>query len=58
MYSTILMVHSWMRWVAIVAGIGAVFAALRARTDDRGADLWGLVFMTTLDIQLLLGLLL
>lgn len=58
MYGTVLMVHSWMRWVAIIAGIGATLGALRSRGDDRGADLWALVFMTTLDVQLLLGLLL
>lgn len=59
MYPFVLMLHSWIRWVAIVAGVGAVLGALRARgDDDRPAEWWGLLFMTTLDVQLLLGLLL
>src|SRR5438132_116962 len=57
MYSAVLILHSWLRWVALVAGFGATLAVLR-RGDERArhADLWGLVFMTALDIQMLLGL--
>ena len=60
MYSTVLTIHSWIRWIAIVAGVGATLAALRnrARTDDSVADRWGFVLIMALDIQLLLGLLL
>lgn len=59
MYGLVLMLHSWIRWVAIVAGIGAVLAALRSRSgEERRAEWWGLLFMTTLDLQMLLGLLL
>lgn len=60
MYTTVLAIHSWVRWIAITAGVGATFAALRnkAQTDDSVADRWGLVMMMTLDIQMLLGLLL
>ena len=60
MYTTVLTIHSWVRWVAIIAGVGATFAALRngARTDDSVADRWGFVLIMALDLQLLLGLLL
>src|SRR5436309_2852629 len=51
MYTTILTVHSWLRWVALLAGIAATIGALRGRGDRPG-----LIFMITLDIQLLLGL--
>jgi hypothetical protein len=57
MYSTVLVIHSWLRWVALVAGVGAVAMALREATLPR-AEKWGLVLMMTLDLQLLLGALL
>jgi hypothetical protein len=56
MYTTVLVVHNWIRWVALVAAIGATFAALRRQTAT--AERWGLIAMMTLDIQMLLGLLL
>jgi hypothetical protein len=60
MYSAVLVLHSWIRWVALVAGVGATLAALRGKTDGERslADRWGLVMMMTLDLQLLLGLVL
>ncbi len=60
MYTTVLTIHSWVRWIAVIAGVGATFAALRnkAQTDDSVADRWGLVMMMTLDVQMLLGLIL
>ena len=56
MYSTVLLVHSWVRWIALVAGFGATFAAYR----DEGAtsERWGLFLTLALDIQMLLGLML
>jgi hypothetical protein len=66
MYSSVLMLHSWVRWVALVLGVVTTMAAL----VDRGAkapgspgaksaaDRLGLFFMIVLDIQVLLGLLL
>src|SRR5471030_2098002 len=60
MYTTILMMHSWLRWVALLAGVAATIAALRDDTAPPAAsraDKWGLILMITLDIQLLLGLL-
>ena len=59
MYLFVLVVHSWLRWVALVAGVGATAAAfagpLYTERADR-ADLWGLVLMMALDVQMLLGL--
>jgi len=51
MYTTILTLHSWLRWVALLAGVAATFAALRGKADRPG-----LIFMIVLDIQMLLGL--
>ena len=61
MYSFVLGLHSWIRWVALVAGVGATMTALvdRTGTDRPGrADMWGFALMMALDVQLLLGLLL
>jgi hypothetical protein len=61
MYSLVLLLHSWLRWAALVAGVGAIAttAADRSSTMRTGrSDLWGLVLMIVLDIQMLLGLLL
>jgi len=60
MYTTVLTIHSWLRWIAIIAGVGATLAALRntSRTDDAVADRWGLFMMMAVDIQMLVGLIL
>jgi hypothetical protein len=60
MYTTVLMLHSWIRWIALVAVIGATLAVLRGKVEGTQslADRWGLFAMMALDIQLLLGLLL
>ena len=60
MYTTVLTIHSWIRWIALVAAVGTTLAALRGRTEgsDSLADRWGMVTMMTLDLQLLLGVLL
>ena len=59
MYSTIVLLHSWLRWLALVAGVGATFAALsKGDGTARSAERWGLIFMIALDVQLLGGLLL
>ena len=59
MYTTILLIHSWLRWVALIAGVAATIAALRGTTSSTGptrADRWGLILMMVLDTQMLLGL--
>ena len=54
MYSIVLLLHSWIRWVALVGAVGTVLAALMNR--ERTAEGWSLVSMIGLDLQLLLGL--
>jgi hypothetical protein len=49
MYATVLLIHSWVRWLALAAGIGTT------ATRKEG---WALTTMIALDVQLLLGLLL
>ena len=60
MYTTVLLLHSWIRWIALVATIGVTLAALRGKVEGEKsvADRWGLVAMMALDLQLLLGLVL
>lgn len=60
MYATILNVHSWLRWVVLIAGLWAILRAARpgphpwTPSDDRSARL----FLIALDVQMVLGLLL
>jgi hypothetical protein len=60
MYTTVLTIHSWIRWIALVAAVGTTLAALRGRTEgaDSLADRWGMAAMMALDLQMLLGFLL
>ena len=61
MYTLVLAVHSWLRWLALVAGIAATVTAMSDKSASSApgrTDLWGLVLMMLLDIQMLLGLLL
>jgi hypothetical protein len=60
MYTTVLAIHSWVRWIALVAVVGTTLAAVRGKVAGSNslADRWGMIAMTALDIQLLLGLLL
>ena len=58
MYNLVLILHSWIRWVAVAGGIGATLAALtgeQSLTRRDSADRWGLVFLIAMDLQLLLG---
>ena len=57
MYSFVLFLHSWLRWIAILAGIGATAAAISSSSGS-GSDRPGLLFMISMDLQMLLGLLL
>jgi hypothetical protein len=60
MYSAVLLLHSWVRWVALIGVIGVTLAALRGQVagERSVADRWGMVAMMALDLQMLLGLLL
>ena len=52
MYSILLIVHSWLRWAALAAGI---FAAVRGGSGNQAGGKW---YTILLDTQMLLGLLL
>jgi len=60
MYSGVLVVHSWLRWLALVAVVGVTLAAVRNQVQGERsvADRWGLTAMMALDLQMLLGLVL
>ena len=60
MYESLLAVHSWIRWLALVASFGTLLAVLRGKVDGSTslADRWGMIAVSALDIQLLLGLIL
>lgn len=53
MYDLVLTAHSWLRWAALIAGL---MATVMAATGSSRADRWGLILVTALDLQLLLGL--
>jgi hypothetical protein len=62
MYSAFLLIHSWVRWAVLLAGLFAVIKGIGGwsgvkawtRADDR-AGFW---FTMTLDLQMLVGLIL
>jgi hypothetical protein len=56
MYTTVLILHSWIRWFTLVAAVGTTFAAFRRQTTT--AERWSLVATSLIDLQMLLGLLL
>jgi hypothetical protein len=59
MYLAVLVLHSWLRWFVLAAGIATFVAAIgRGDLAARNAQRWSLSFMIALDVQLLLGLLL
>ncbi len=62
MYTTVLALHSWLRWAVVLIGLIAIVRALAAGAGRRPwlplDDLLGLFFIIVLDVQLLLGLVL
>jgi hypothetical protein len=61
MFDVILLLHSWLRWPALIAGIVAIAAAFASRpigAEKTAADRVGGIFVGLLDLQMLLGLLL
>ena len=60
MYSTVLVLHSWIRWIALVSAVGVTFAAFRGKVEGPSsvADRWAMAAMMSLDVQMLLGLVL
>jgi len=57
MYSFVLVLHSWLRWIAIAAGISAT-AAATSSPPGGVSERTGPLFMISMDVQMLLGLLL
>jgi len=60
MYTTVLLLHSWIRWIALVAGVGVTLAAVRGKVNGESsiADRWAMAAMMALDLQMLIGLIL
>lgn len=60
MYSAALLVHSWVRWVVVIAGLLAVARAIAGMSGDKpwtSSDNRGtLIFTIALDIQMVVGL--
>jgi hypothetical protein len=57
MHDLVLVLHSWVRWVAIVLGLFAV-ATAAGNPSARGGGRAGLFFTVALDIQFLFGIVL
>lgn len=60
MYTTVLLIHSWLRWAVIIIGLVAVFRSAGGgrrswTTGDEAASRW---FIVSLDVQFLLGVIL
>ena len=62
MYTALLFLHSWIRWVVILSGIAALGGAVAGVTTRRAwlpvDNLRLVLFSTTLDVQMLIGLIL
>jgi hypothetical protein len=62
MYSIILALHSWARWLVVIAAVAVVARAfygwLGKKSWTKLDDQLGLLFSTGLDVQLLIGLIL
>ncbi len=60
MFTIVLFLHSWIRWIALVATVGVTFAAWRSKVEGPKsiADGWAMFSMMALDVQMLLGLVL
>jgi hypothetical protein len=60
MYSGVLLVHSWVRWAVVIAGVLALLRALTGASSRRpwtaADDRAGLWFTIALDVQILIGL--
>ncbi len=61
MYSTLLALHSWLRWLTLLLAVGALLSAWRADHDlsrrPPGAR-WDTLLMMAVDLQALFGLVL
>jgi len=60
-YGAVLSIHSWIRWIALLLGVGATINAFRDPAEPSPkapGSWWDTLFQLTLDLQLLFGLLL
>jgi hypothetical protein len=60
-YPTVLTIHSWLRWAALLLGVAATVNAFRDRADTAArprGQRWDWALMLVLDLQALSGLLL
>jgi hypothetical protein len=57
LHDVVLVLHSWDRWAAIVAGVLATVMALAGSGDSRNSRA-GLIFTIALDLQFVFGILL
>jgi hypothetical protein len=59
LYTWVLLLHSWIRWIVLVTAVGATAGALRPGEQGlRQAEAWGKWLTIAIDAQLLLGVLL
>lgn len=59
-YSITLFLHSWNRWLILIAGIIVIASAIKGVTSKSGYSpfqrKWALIFLSSLHLQLLIGL--
>lgn len=62
MYALFLILHSWLRWGALLAGLLAAITLVTSKPprpgDANPPDRWNLFFLIALDLQLVIGLVL
>ena len=62
LYPLLLAFHSWLRWVALAAGIAAAIIAVSGWRGEKPVTpallRWSIAFVATMDLQLLLGMIL
>ena len=56
MHDVVLLLHSWVRWIAIVTGVLATVSVMGAA--DARSNRWAKFFTISLDVQFLLGIIL
>jgi hypothetical protein len=58
MHDLVLILHSWIRWVAIIAGVLATATAITSTPAAAAGNRWARIFTIVLDVQFLLGVVL
>lgn len=60
MYTAVLTIHSWVRWVVLLLAIAATVNAFRPHTTPGRlpGKMWDTFFMAAIDLQVLIGLIL